>query len=101
MEGWTIRIKADEATAAELTIFELFGETQSTLSFMNEMKNVADEAASSFSRLSTLQLQIAQAQPTASSDMLELLAQVIARTQVRIPALKRSIQEVKIELNLS
>ena len=90
----------DEAKAAELTIFELFGETQTTLSYMNEMKNVANEAASSFSRLSTLQLQIAQAQPTATSDILNLLTQAIERTQVRTFAWKRSIQEVKIEFNL-
>lgn len=90
----------DEATAAELTIFELFEEIETTLSYMEEMKNLADEAASSFSRLSTLQLQIAQAQPNATSDMLELLAQAIARTQVRTPALNRSIQEVKMEWNL-
>ena len=64
------------------------------------MKNVAEEAESSFSQLSTLQLQIAQAQPNATPDMLYLLAQVISRTQARIPALERSIQEVKMEWNL-
>ena len=64
------------------------------------MKNVADEAASSFSQLSTLQLQIAQAQPIAPADILQLLAQAIARTQSRIPAWKRSIEEVKLEWNL-
>lgn len=90
----------DEATAAELTIFELFGETETTLSYMNEMKNVGDEATSSFSRLSTLQLQIAQAQPTAPADILQLLDQAIARTQARIFTWKRSIQEVKMEFNL-
>ncbi|PSB01708.1 hypothetical protein [Merismopedia glauca] len=91
----------DEATATELTIFELLGETQQTLSYMDEMKNVADEAASSFSQLSTLQLQMAQAQPNATPDLLRLLSQVISRTQARIPALERSIQEVKTEWNLS
>lgn len=90
----------DDATAAELTIFELFGETSQTLSYMEEMKNVAEEAASSFSQLSTLQLQIAQSQPNATPDMLDLLYRVISRTQVRIPALERSIQEVKMEWNL-
>lgn len=90
----------DEATALELTIFELFGETPQTIDYMDEMKNVADEAASSFSRLSTLQLQIAQAQPTASAAILQLLTQAIARTQTRIFAWERSIQEVKMEWNL-
>ena len=90
----------NEATAVELTIFERFGETQTTLSYMDEMKSVGDEATSSFSRLSTLQLQIAKAQPIAPGDILELMNRAIARTQARIPAWERSIQEVKIEWNL-
>jgi hypothetical protein len=89
----------DQATAAEFTVFELFGETDATLSYLDEMKNVAEEAAASFSQLS-IQLNITQAQPTASSDMLDLLAQVIERTQARIPALERSVQEIKMEWNL-
>jgi hypothetical protein len=76
----------DAATALEITIFQLFGETEQTLSYMEETKNIADEAISSFSRLSTLQLQIAQAQPLTPSDILRLLAQTIARTEARIPA---------------
>lgn len=90
----------EEATALEMRIFELFGETEETLSYLDEMKNVADYAESSYSQLSTLQLLFAKAQPTAPADMLELLAQAIARTQARIPALERSIQEVKMEWEL-
>lgn len=82
----------EQATAAEFTLFELFGETEATIPYLDEAKNVAEEAASSFSQLSNLQLNIAQAQPTALFDMLELLYQVIERTQARIPALKRSVQ---------
>jgi transposase len=90
----------DEATALELKIFEQFGESEQTLSYMDEMKNVAEEAIASFSRLSTLQLQVAQSQPTATSATLELLAQAIQRTLARVPALERSIQEVKMEWDL-
>ncbi len=68
--------------------------------FFEELKTVAEDAKSSFSRLSNLQLRIAKAQPIAASDMLELLAQVIARTTTRIPAWERSVQEVKLEWNL-
>jgi hypothetical protein len=60
---------------------------------------VAEEAIALLSRLSTLQLQVAQSQPTAAPAMLELLEQAIQRTLVRIPALERSIQEVKVEWN--
>ncbi len=90
----------DEATAVEFRLFELFGETEETISHLEEMKNVADEAISSFTQLSTFQIQVAQTQPIASADMLNLIARIIPRTQARIPALKRSIQEVKIEWDL-
>ncbi len=90
----------DEATALELKIFEQFGESEQTLSYIDEMKNVAEEAITSFSRLSTLQLQVARSQPTASSATLELLVQAIQLTLARVPALERSIQEVKMEWDL-
>jgi ureidoglycolate hydrolase len=64
------------------------------------MKSAAEDAESSYSQLSTIQLQIAQSQPVASPDMLQLLERAIARTQARIPALERSIEEVKMEYNL-
>jgi|AGSF01.1.fsa_nt_gi hypothetical protein len=90
----------NKALALELTIFELFGETDATIAALDEMKSAAENAESSYSQLSTIQLQIAQAQPVASSDMLQLLERAIARTQARIPALERSIEEVKMEYNL-
>jgi hypothetical protein len=89
----------DEATAIEFKIFERFGESELVLSYMDEMKNVAEEAIALLSRLSTLQLQVARSQPTAAPAMLELLEQAIQRTLVRIPALERSIQEVRMEWN--
>ena len=91
----------EEATATEYTLFDAFGETAENLPFLDEMKNVAEEAVSSYSRLSNLHLQIVQAQPTASNNLLEFLQQSISRTQIRIFAWKRSIQEVKQEWNLS
>ncbi len=90
----------NEATTVEFTIFRQFGETEETLPYLDEMKSVEEQASSSFLQLSRLQLQIAQAQPSVSKDMLELLYRGIARTEIRIPALKRSVQEVKIQWNL-
>ncbi|MGA7934069.1 MAG: hypothetical protein WCA35_11025 [Kovacikia sp.] len=63
----------DEATEIEFKIFDQFGETELVLSYIDEMKNVAEEAIALLSRLSTLQLQVAQSQPAAAPDMLELL----------------------------
>jgi hypothetical protein len=93
-------IIVDTATATELTLFNSFGETDLTISYLEELKSVAEKAGSRFSQLSTLQLQIAEAQPTVSTDMLELLDRAITQNQVRISAWERSIQEVKLEWNL-
>jgi hypothetical protein len=61
------------ALETEFTLFELFGETDQTISFFEDLKTVAEDAKASFSRLSNLQLRIAEAQPRAAFDMLELL----------------------------
>lgn len=89
------------ATATESALFEAFGETEETLPFLSELKTVSEDGAASFSRLSNLQLCIAESQPTAAADIMEMLAQTITRTQNRIPAWERSIQEVRIDWNLT
>ncbi len=90
----------DAATAAELTLFQLFGETSDTIPFLDELKSVAERATPWFSRLSNFQLRIAESQPTIPADMLNLVYQSIERIQIEIPAMERSIQEVKTEWNL-
>jgi hypothetical protein len=91
----------DDASALEFKIFERFGESEQTLLYMDEMKNVEEEASTLYSRLSTLHLQVARSQPIPASATLELLELAIQQTLARIPALERSIQEVKMEWNLS
>ncbi len=56
-----------------------------------------------FSRISNLQVRIAESQPDIAFDMRDLLNQTItiAQIQVETPALERSIQEVKQDWNLS
>ena len=90
----------DAATTAELTLFELLGETNDTSPFLDELKSVAERAAPWFSRLSNFQLRIAESQPAIPPDMLNLVNQSIERIQREIPAMERSIQEVKTEWNL-
>jgi len=90
----------DEATAAEAILFDLLGETDDTIPFLDELKKVAERATPWFSRLSNFQLRIAEAQPTTPFDMLDLLTQTIERIQAELPAMGRSVQEVKMEWNL-
>lgn len=89
----------DEATAAEFSLFERFGETDSTIIVLDELKDIAEQAQARFSQFSSLQLRIADAQPI-PLDMLELLMRVITNAQQRIPALERSVEEIKIEWSL-
>lgn len=90
----------DDATKAEYTLFEQFGETDRTIDYLDQLKNVAQQADERFSQFSVLQRRLANAQPTASSDMLNLMTEVIAYTQARLPAWERSIEEIKIEWRL-
>ncbi len=90
----------DMATSAELALFEQFGETNDTISLLDELKNVSERASSWFSRLSNFQIRSAESQPILSSDMLNLVNQSIHRIQMELPAMERSIQEVKTEWNL-
>ncbi|WP_019502371.1 hypothetical protein [Pseudanabaena sp. PCC 6802] len=91
----------DRATATEFILFETFGETEATQPYLEELQNVVEESISSFTQLSTFQIQVSQAQPFASADMLNLMARMIPRFQARIPALERSIQEAIVDWNLS
>lgn len=89
----------NQATAIEFTIFDQFGETDQTIPFFEELTTIAEDAKASFTRLSNLQLRIAEAQPIIVSDMLELLTQAIDRITNRIPAWQRSLEEVQLELD--
>lgn len=90
----------DDATTAEYSLFEHFGETDETINALDELKNVALEAASRYPQLSTLRLRIAEAQPYLSNDMIQLLERTINQNQLKIPAMERSIEEIKIEWSL-
>jgi hypothetical protein len=90
----------DEALATEYQLYERFGETDETINSLDELKGIALDASSRYSQLCTLRLRIAETQPSLSNDMLTLLEKTIKKNQLKIPALKRSIKETKIEWGL-
>jgi hypothetical protein len=101
---WTLKRQLLEilnsATAAEEALFSNHGETDLTLTVLDELKRVSERATPWFSRLSNLQIRIAESQPNVAFDMLGLLNRTVAQIQVEVPALERSIQEVKQDWNL-
>jgi hypothetical protein len=90
----------DEATAAEAMLFSRYGETSEAIFALDELKSIAEQAVSRFSQLSSLQLRIAESQPTVTPDMLKLVTEVIAHAQANVPALERSVQEIKLDWSL-
>ena len=91
----------EDAKGAEFALFSKFGETERTMVYLDELQNVAEQATERFSQFSTLQIRIANVQPQVPPDMLELVMKVIANTEDRLPALERSVQEIKNEWGLS
>ncbi|AFZ36281.1 hypothetical protein Sta7437_2756 [Stanieria cyanosphaera PCC 7437] len=87
----------DEARKAEFLLIERFGENETTIIALDELAEIAQQAADLYSQLSTLRIRIAEAQPSISSDMLKLLKDRIAIIQNRIPALQRSTQEINLD----
>ncbi|GAC1450495.1 MAG: hypothetical protein NVS2B14_05310 [Chamaesiphon sp.] len=91
----------NSATVAEFELFERLGETDDTIIPLNDLRDIAEQAASRFSQLSTLQLRAAQSHPIASTDLLQFLNEKIVNAQQRVSALERSIEEIKQDWELT
>lgn len=90
----------NEATAADWTILEQYGETERTMPALDHLENARERLKSSYSRLHNLMLLVGEAQPVANSATLNLLRETIERSQATIPAIEATIQEVKRDLDL-
>jgi hypothetical protein len=88
------------ATKTEWKLFTRFGEIEETLVVLSELKTVAEEASDAFSRLSSLQLKVATAQPDISAALARLVMDSKERIETRIPAWQRSIEEILLTWSL-
>ncbi|NEP40196.1 MAG: hypothetical protein F6K35_13535 [Okeania sp. SIO2H7] len=91
----------DEAKSTEFNLLNRFGETDRTIVALDQLTEIAEQAKERFSQLSTLQILIYESQPVATRDLLRLLNEKIAIIQNRVPALERSIEEIKTDWSLS
>jgi hypothetical protein len=91
----------DLATQTEWKLFINFGETTETLVILSELQTVAQEATDAFSRLSSLQLKVATAQPEISAALARLVIDSKERIAIRIPAWQRSIEEILLTWRLN
>ena len=90
----------DQAKLLEFLLLESFGENQETISTLDQLMEIAEQARDRLSQLSTLHLLIAEVQPTIPVDLLRLMNEAIANIQSRIPALERSLEEIKLDWRL-
>jgi hypothetical protein len=91
----------DSSSILELSLFDAFGETEDTIPVLDELQSIAQQAIDRFSRFSNLQIRIAKNQPPIPPDVIEIVDLSIQTTEQKIPALKRSIQEIPQEWRLS
>jgi hypothetical protein len=90
----------DEVAATEAIIFELYGETSFTLPVLEQLQNLKERLNRPYSRLSILLPRIAEYQPTAPTDVLDLLNRSIDQAQAAPDASIASVKELKSDFDL-
>ncbi len=90
----------DQAAETELTLFERYGETETTLIELEELQNTRERLRTPYVQINTLLLKIAEYQPTAPDAMLSLLTRTVEVTQASADASQASILEIKRDWTL-
>jgi signal transduction histidine kinase len=90
----------DEAKLLEFILLDSIGENQEIVSTLEQLTEISEQARTKLSQLSTLHLRIAEVQPTISNDLLRLMNEAISNIESRIPALERSLEEIKLDWRL-
>ena len=90
----------DDASSAEFAIFQQYGEIEATATVLEQLQNATERLRNPYSRFYTLLLRISESQPTASSAMLNLLAQTIEQAEAYASAVEATIREAKRDFNL-
>jgi hypothetical protein len=85
----------DATTAMHFKLLEQEGETDETLSELEELQSIRERLLSPYSRLHTLVLKAAESQPSASNDVLNLLDKSIASTEAALDGSIASLQEIQ------
>jgi hypothetical protein len=90
----------DAAKSLEFLLLDSIGENLETISTLEQLTEIAEQSRTKLSQLSTLHLRIAEVQPRISNDLLKLMNEAITNIESRIPALERSLEEIKLDWRL-
>jgi hypothetical protein len=89
-----------QATAISFLILKRYGETETTLTDLEQLDNTRERADTYYARFYTILRRLAEAQPIADSAMLDLLTVAIAEAQVTADALEATLAETTRDWNL-
>jgi hypothetical protein len=90
----------NEAKSLEFVLLDSIGENRETILTLEQLTEIAEQARTKLSQLSTLHLRIVEVQPIISNDLLKLMNDAISNIESRIPALERSLDEIKLDWRL-
>jgi hypothetical protein len=96
-----LSILIDRASAAELSIFNAYGETEELVDVLDQLQNTKERGVDAYTRLSGLMLKISGFQPSAPTVMVKMLTQSIEIAEATIDAGEATVKEAKSDWNIS
>jgi hypothetical protein len=96
-----LSILIDRASAAELSIFNAYGETEELVDVLDQLQNTKERGVDAYSRLSGLMLKISGFQPSAPIAMVKMLTRSIEIAEATIDAGDATVKEAKSDWNIS
>lgn len=90
-----LSILIDRSSAAELAIFNAYGETEEVAYVLEQLDNTKEKGVVAYTRLSTLFLKVSGFQPSAPRAMVEMLTQSIEAAEAIVDAGEATVKESK------
>ena len=87
----------DRASAAELAIFNTYGETEEVADVLEQLDNTKERGEVAYTRLTGLLLKVSRFQPSAPIAMVEMLAQSIETAEAIVDAGEAILKEATID----
>ncbi|MBC8120794.1 MAG: hypothetical protein H7Y22_03030 [Gemmatimonadaceae bacterium] len=84
----------------EFRLLEAVGEVEATIAALTALSNIMHTTSARYQRLVTLLLRISEAQPQANFDTLSMMLDTIVAVQSSLPALLRSLEEIRQDWRL-
>jgi hypothetical protein len=87
----------DRASAAELAIFNTYGETEEVAYVLEQLDNTKERGVIAYTRLTSLLLKVSRFQPSAPIAMVEILTQSIEIAEAIVDAGEATVKEATID----